>query len=80
MNKTNPKYDQDLRFAPADESMSDEELQARADRLARATISGGAPRRERAPVQAEKERAPRSRLVRDLSNLPMRRAVGHYRI
>ena len=46
MGKTDPKYEKDLRFAPADESLSDEELRARADRLARAAICGGAPRRE----------------------------------
>ena len=46
--KPDPKYDQDLRFAPADESMTEEELQARADRLARAAVSGGTERRERA--------------------------------
>ena len=45
--KTDSKYHQDLRFAPADESMSDEELPTRADRLARVAIGGDAPRRER---------------------------------
>ena len=47
ITKPDPKYDQDLRFAPGDESMGDEELRGRADRLAQAAISGGAPRRER---------------------------------
>ncbi len=47
MGKTEPKHDQDLRFAPADESMTEEELEARSRNLARAAISGGAPRRER---------------------------------
>ena len=44
--KNDPKFEQDLRFAPADKTMSDEELRARADRLARAALRGGAPRRE----------------------------------
>ena len=56
MAKPEPKYEQDLRFAPADESMSDDELQARADRLARAAISGGAPRRERPQSKPRKTR------------------------
>ncbi|MCY4559049.1 MAG: hypothetical protein OXF79_22270 [Chloroflexi bacterium] len=45
MPKPHPKQNQDLRFAPADESMSEKELRARADGLAGAAISGGAPRK-----------------------------------
>ena len=56
--KTDPKYDQDLRFAPADESMSDDELRRRADRLARDAVSGGAPRRERPQSKPRKARQP----------------------
>lgn len=58
MAKATPKHDQDLRFAPADESMSDEELRARADRLSRAVVSGGAPRRERPQAKPRKTRQP----------------------
>ena len=52
------KHDQDLRFAPADESMSDAELEARARKLARAAISGGAPRRERPQTKPGKKGQP----------------------
>ena len=45
--KTTPKHEEDLRFAPADESMSADELEARSRKLAGAVISGGAPRRDR---------------------------------
>ena len=58
MGKPGPKFDQDLRFAPADESMSEDELRARADRLARAAISGGAPRRERPQAKPRKQKQP----------------------
>ena len=53
MAKTASKYDQDLRFAPADESMSDDELRARSDRLTRTTLSGGAPRHDGSKPKAE---------------------------
>ena len=56
MGKSDSKYDQDLRFAPADESMSDEELEARSRKLARAAISGGAPRRENNPDEKPRSR------------------------
>ena len=45
------KYDEDLRFAPAKESDSRDELLKRADLLARAVVKGGAPRREE-PAEA----------------------------
>ena len=40
------KYGEDLRFEPAQETDSRDELLKRADRLARNVVSGGAPRRE----------------------------------
>ena len=40
------KCDEDLRFLPASEEDSDADLLARADRLMRAAVSGGAARRE----------------------------------
>lgn len=52
------KHEEDLRFAPADESMSDVELQDRADRLARAAISGGASRRQRPQAKPRKQKQP----------------------
>ncbi len=58
MGKPEPKFDQDLRFASADESMSEEELRARANRLTRAPISGGVPRRELPRGKPRKTRRP----------------------
>ena len=40
------KYDEDLRFLPASDEDLEEELLARANKLMRAVVSGGAPRRE----------------------------------
>ena len=56
--KADSKLDQDLRFAPADESMSDEELEARSRKLARAAISGGTPRRGRSPPKPREKCQP----------------------
>ena len=53
MTKAASKYDQDLRFAPADETMNDDELRARADRLTRTTLSGGAPRHDGSKPKAD---------------------------
>lgn len=53
-----PKYEKDLRFAPADKNMSAEELEIRSRKLARSAISGGAPRRERPRSKSKKKGQP----------------------